>query len=47
MTEGTGGERAVTTGLDLGDRYGCLRFLHTESGELIQEGRLHTSGVRL
>jgi transposase len=29
--------------LDLGDRYSCLCFLDTESGEVIEEGRLRTT----
>lgn len=43
MTDGSKGERAVTVGLDLGDRYSYLCMLDTESGEVIEEGRLRTT----
>lgn len=43
MTDGSKGERAVTVGLDLGDRYSYLCVLDTESGEVIEEGRLRTT----
>ena len=33
----------VTAGLDLGDRYSYLCLIDTESGEVIEEGRLRTS----
>jgi transposase len=33
----------VTAGLDLGDKYSYLCLLDTESGEVIEEGRLRTS----
>ena len=41
MTDASKGEeRAVTVGLDLGDRYSYLCLLDTQSGEVIEEGRL-------
>jgi hypothetical protein len=33
----------MTVGVDLGDRYSYLCFLDTESGEVIEEGRLRTT----
>ena len=33
----------TTAGLDLGDRYSYLRLLDTQSGEVIEEGRLRTT----
>jgi hypothetical protein len=32
----------TTAGIDLGDRYSYLCFLDTQSGEVIEEGRLRT-----
>lgn len=43
MTDGSKGERAVTVGLDIGDRYGYLCVLDTKSGKVIEEGRLRTT----
>ncbi len=43
MTDASKGERAVTVGLDLGDRYSHLCLLDTESGEVVEEGRLRTT----
>ncbi len=40
MTDASKGEYAVTVGLDLGDRYSYLCMLDTQSGEVIEEGRL-------
>ena len=37
------GQPPMTAGLDLGDRYSCLCLIETESGEVIEEGRLRTS----
>jgi hypothetical protein len=31
-----------TVGLDLGDKHSCLCVLDTETGELVEEGRLRT-----
>ncbi len=33
----------ITAGLDLGDKYSYLCLIDTESGEMIEEGRLRTS----
>jgi transposase len=33
----------MTVGVDLGDRYSYLCFLDTQSGEVIEEGRLRTT----
>ncbi len=33
----------VTAGLDLGDKYSYLCLIETESGEVIEEGRLRTT----
>src|SRR3712207_2872371 len=33
----------MTVGLDLGDKYSCLCVLDTDSGELVEEGRLRTT----
>ena len=34
---------AVTTGIDLGDRYSHLCLLDTENGEMIEESRIATN----
>ncbi len=33
----------VTAGLDLGDKHSYLCMIDTESGEVMEEGRLHTT----
>jgi hypothetical protein len=33
----------MTAGLDLGDEYSYHCFIHTQSGEVIEEGRLRTT----
>lgn len=43
MTDGNKGELKMTAGLDLGDRYSHLCLIDTESGEVIEEGRLRTT----
>ena len=35
--------KKMTVGLDLGDKYSYLCVLDTESGELVEEGRLRTT----
>ena len=35
--------KKMAVGLDLGDKYGYLCVLDTESGELVEEGRLRTT----
>ena len=36
-------QRATTAGVDLGDRYSHLCLIDTESGEVLEEGRLRTT----
>lgn len=43
MSDGSKERTKVTAGLDLGDKYSHLCLLDTESGELIEEGRLRTT----
>jgi transposase len=43
MDDGSKGTPRMTVGVDLGDRYSYLCFLDTESGEVIEEGRLRTT----
>ena len=33
----------MTVGVDIGDRYPYLCFIDTESGEVVEEGRLRTT----
>jgi transposase len=43
MSDGSKGRPKMTAGLDLGDRYSYLCLLDTQSGEVIEEGRLRTT----
>ena len=43
MNDGNKGRPKTTAGLDLGDRYSHLCLIDTQSGEVVQEGRLCTS----
>jgi hypothetical protein len=43
MDDGSKGQPRMTVGVDLGDRYSYLCFLDTQSGEVIEEGRLRTT----
>jgi transposase len=43
MDDVSKGTLRMTVGVDLGDRYSYLCFLDTESGEVIEEGRLRTT----
>ena len=43
MDDGSKGTPRMTVGVDLGDRYSYLCFVDTESGEVIEEGRLRTT----
>ncbi len=43
MTDGSNEQPKMTAGLDLGDKYSYLCLIDTESGEVIEEGRLRTS----
>jgi hypothetical protein len=37
------GTPSVTVGLDLGDKYSCLCLIDTDTGKVLQEGRLRTT----
>ena len=41
--DGSRSKPSMTLGIDLGDKYSYLCFLDTESGEVIEEGRLRTN----
>jgi transposase len=41
--DGNKGQPQMTAGLDLGDKYSYLCLIDTQSGEVIEEGRLRTS----
>ena len=41
--DGSKGYPQMTAGLDLGDKYSYLCLIDTQSGEVIEEGRLRTS----
>jgi len=41
--DGSKGHPKMTAGLDLGDKYSYLCLIDTESGEVMEEGRLRTS----
>jgi transposase len=43
MNDGIRERQRMTAGLDLGDKYSHLCFIDTESGEVIEEGRLRTT----
>ena len=43
MDDGSKGTPRITVGLDLGDKYSYLCLIDTESGEVIEEGRLRTT----
>jgi len=43
MSDGSKGRPKITAGLDIGDRYSYLCLLDSESGEVIEEGRLRTT----
>jgi transposase len=43
MSDGSKGRPKTTAGLDLGDKYSYLCLLDTQSGEVIEEGRLRTT----
>jgi transposase len=43
MSDGSKGTPRMTAGLDLGDKYSHLCLIDTESGEVIEEGRLRTT----
>src|SRR5215207_1843855 len=43
MSDGSKEQPKITAGLDLGDKYSYLCLIDTESGEVIEEGRLRTT----
>jgi transposase len=43
MSDGSKGRPKMTAGLDLGDRYSHLCLIDTQSGEVVEEGRLRTT----
>jgi transposase len=43
MSNGSSEQPKVTAGLDLGDKYSYLCLIDTQSGEVIEEGRLRTT----
>jgi transposase len=43
MSDGSKGRPKITAGLDLGDNYSYLCLIDTDSGEVIEEGRLRTT----
>jgi transposase len=47
MNNGSKGAVKMTAGLDLGDNYSRLCLIDTESGEVLEEGRLRTTPVAL
>src|SRR5215212_4219883 len=43
MSDGSRGTPMVTAGLDLGDKYSYLCLIDTDSGKVVEEGRLRTT----
>ncbi|MCA1718994.1 MAG: IS110 family transposase, partial [Actinobacteria bacterium] len=43
MNDGNRATTMVTAGLDLGDKYSYLYLLDTDSGKVLEEGRLRTT----
>ncbi len=43
MSDGSSKQPRMTAGLDLGDKYSYLCLIDTQSGEVIEEGRLRTT----
>jgi len=43
MSDGSRATPMVTAGLDLGDKYSYLCLLDTDSGKVLEEGRLPTT----
>jgi hypothetical protein len=42
MTDGSRHQPKMTAGLDLGDKYSYLCLIDTQSGEIVEEGRLRS-----
>jgi hypothetical protein len=43
MNDGSRGTPLLTAGLDLGDRYSYLCLIDTDTGKVVEEGRLLTT----
>ena len=43
MSDGSKGQPRMTAGLDMGDKYSYLCLIDTQSGEVVEEGRLRTT----
>jgi len=43
MSDGSREQPKMTAGLDLGDKYSYLCLIDTQSGEVMEEGRLRTT----
>ena len=43
MSDGSKGRPKITAGVDLGDKYSYLCLIDTQSGEVVEEGRLRTT----
>ena len=43
MTDVSKGRPKFTAGVDLGDKYSYLCLIDTDSGEVVEEGRLRTT----
>jgi hypothetical protein len=43
MSDGSKDRPKMTAGLDLGDKYSYLCLIDTQSGEVVEEGRLRTT----
>ncbi len=43
MNDGSRGTPSVTVGLDLGDKYSYLCLIDTDTGKVLQEGRVRTT----
>jgi transposase len=43
VSDGSRGRPKITAGLDLGDKYSYLCLIDTESGEVVEEGKLRTT----
>ena len=43
MSDGSRGIPLVTAGLDLGDKYSYLCLIDTDSGKVVEEGRLRST----
>jgi len=46
MNDGSRGTPLVTAGVDLGDKYSYLCLLDTDTGKVVEEGRLRIPPLR-